>query len=65
MWCDIHGDRAMKDYATSLFKKANEIPLGSSLLHDMQSMLRNIRIVLASAKTYEDLCLVVGFVDKI
>lgn len=55
-----YGDRAMRDFAKMEFKKRD-----TSLQKDMMLLFRNLRMAIVSSKRYEDLCIVVWFLNRI
>lgn len=60
VWCGLHADRAVRRYARERLedRPKDEIEM-------MTKFFRNLRMALISAKTYEELCLVVGFMDRL
>lgn len=59
VWCDVHGDRAMKEYGRKAFKNGSP-----SLQLEMMVFFRNIRMLLVSVKSYEELCMAVAFLCR-
>lgn len=60
VWCDVHADRAVRNFAKKNFKHRT-----SDVQRDLSIFFRNLRMALASAKSYSDLCKLVGGFDQI
>lgn len=58
VWCGVHRDRALSKYGREAFKKRS-----SKTQREMMIFFGNVRVALTSAKSYEDLCILIGFLD--